>query len=60
MNPENEMIRALTHTISEYERMQMAATLSNDRQKADIYKRKAERCRDELNYILRSVDLDAR
>ena len=51
MNLENETIRILTHSISHYERMSMLARNSNERAE---YKQKAERCRDELNYLLKN------
>ena len=51
MNLENETIRILTHSISHYERMSMLARSTSER--AD-YKQKAERCRDELNYLLKN------
>jgi hypothetical protein len=49
MNLENEIMRVLKHSISHYERMSMLARSSKER--AD-YKDKANRCRDELNYLL--------
>ena len=49
MNLENEMMRVLKHSISHYERMSMLARSSGERAE---YKRKAEQCRDELNYYL--------
>ena len=51
MNLENETIRILTLSISHYERMSMLARSTSER--AD-YKQKAERCRDELNYLLKN------
>lgn len=49
MNLENETMRILKHSISHYERMSMLARSSRER--AD-YKEKANKCRDELNYLL--------
>lgn len=54
MNLENEMIRVLQQSISHYERMAMMSNRSSDKW---MYKRKADQCRDELNYLLRGVDL---
>ena len=56
MNLINQQIRALTYSISIYERMEMDARLNYNRVKADEFKNKAQRCRDELNYLLRTVD----
>ena len=49
MNLENEMMRVLKHSISHYEKMSMLASSSGERAE---YRDKANRCRDELNYLL--------
>lgn len=49
MNLENETMRILKYSISHYERMSMLARSSSERAE---YKSKANRCRDELNYLL--------
>ena len=51
MNLENEMMRVLKHSISHYERMSMLARSSSERTE---YKEKADKCRDELNYLLKN------
>lgn len=51
MNLENEIMRVLKHSISHYERMSMLARSSSERTE---YKQKAEKCRDELNYLLKN------
>ena len=51
MNLENEMMRVLKHSISHYERMSMLARSSKERTE---YKEKADKCRDELNYLLKN------
>ena len=50
MNLENETIRCLQQSISQYERMSM---LSNNSSEKWEYKRKADKCRDELNILLK-------
>ena len=54
MNYQNEKIRCLQMTISQYERMSMLAEKSSDKWE---YLRKARRCRDELEYLLGDMDL---
>lgn len=55
MNLENEMMRVLKHSISHYEKMSMLARSSSERAE---YKQKADKCRDELNILLKDVDLE--
>ena len=57
MNLLNEQIRTLQMSIVHYEKMSMLARSTSEKHD---YRDKANRARDELNYILRSVDLDAR
>ena len=57
MNLLNEQIRTLQMNIVHYEKMAMLARTSSEKHE---YKGKAEKSRDELNYILKGVDLDAR
>ena len=52
MNQHNETMRALRHSITQYEKMSMLATRSSDKWE---YKRKAEQCRDILNEMLKEV-----
>lgn len=52
MNQQNETMRVLKHSISQYERMSMLATRSSDKWE---YKRKADKCRDILNQMLSEV-----
>ena len=54
MNPTNETTRILKTSISHYEKMSMLARSSSERIE---YKQKAELCRDELNLILKEVDI---
>lgn len=51
MNLENEIMRVLKHSISHYEKMSMLARSSSERTE---YKLKADKCRDELNYLLKN------
>jgi hypothetical protein len=51
MNLENEIMRVLKHSISHYERMSMLARSSSERAE---YKQKANRCRDELNFLIKN------
>ena len=51
MNLENETMRVLKHSISHYERMSMLARSSGERAE---YRDKANRCRDELNYLIQN------
>ena len=51
MNLENETMRILKFSITHYEKMSMLARSSGERIE---YKRKADKCRDELNYLLKN------
>lgn len=53
MNLLNEQIRTLQVSIVHYEKMSMLARSTSEKQD---YRNKADKARDELNYILRSVD----
>ena len=53
MNLLNEQIRTLQVSIVHYEKMAM---LSRNTSEKHEYARKANKARDELNYILRNVD----
>ncbi len=53
MNLLNEQIRALQVSIVHYEKMSMLARSTSEKTE---YRNKAEKARDELNYILRSID----
>ena len=53
MNLLNEQIRTLQMSIVHYEKMAMLARNTSEKQE---YRNKAEKARDELNYVLGSID----
>ena len=55
MNEHNQRMWALKHAISQYERYAMMSIEQSDKV---MYRRKADKCRDELNLLLKDVDLE--
>ncbi len=53
MNPLNERIRVLKNSVHHYEKMAMLSNRSSDKWE---YSRKADKCRDELNLLLKDIE----